>query len=211
MAYCTVQDVEDVLQVNQRFTEDTTVTKGAVEKLTQRYSDHVDDLTGSTWQSNRVTDEIHRIDEDTVYHVNAGVKIYMRNSNVKDFDASKNDELGVWDGNGFENWASTRTEGRGEDYYVDYNKGIIYIRKWFYTSREAVFQLTYRYGKDNPPGGVTQATANFVAAHLLLNEDGGYFVTDTGDGLQADMEARANNLREEAKRMLVPHRSIYAV
>jgi len=64
--------------------------------------------------------------------------------NVKQLSINNGDELLIFDGSQWENYLTTKTEGRDKDYWLDYERGILYIFTYFRVPFDVV--ISYRYG-----------------------------------------------------------------
>ena len=87
-----------------------------------------------------------------------GIAVKLVNSNIKDIDPTKGDKIEIRQfGN---QWREA------ENYWIDNEKGIVYIREWFF-QKDASVRVTYRYGKDEVPEDIKRAAILFSAKHIL--------------------------------------------
>ena len=89
----------------------------------------------------------------------------------------------VWDGTQYEDWLTTKTEGRNEDYWLDYEKGVLYLRTTRYTPISGV-RISYRFNSGNRTlinngAGLAQgATTATVDSTLGFPEEGMLRIND---------------------------------
>jgi hypothetical protein len=162
------------LEDTDGFAFDTNPSEEQVKDLIIENSARVDRETGHAWRERKVTEEYH--DLDGVYYYWAGTPISLMKREIRTpMDASKGDKIEVFDGNQWEEWVgdSSYTEGRGNngDYWVNSTDGILYVyrRTWFFERYQGI-RVSYRYGAENIPKDVQQATAKLTAADLIRTD-----------------------------------------
>ena len=152
------------------FTDSTTPTLDKVIFLINAAEDFVDTTTHHAWRTKTVTEETYDIDNKP-YMYGTGRAIYLMHRKVKTFSTSLGDKIEIWNGSSWEDWGVTHTEGRGSDWWIDYQFGVLYLRLPFAPYIEKSIRLTYRYGEDTVPWDIQLAATKFVARELLYSED----------------------------------------
>ena len=170
--YCTPDDVAHIIQYNlpTGFTSETPFTIGHVVDLIYDAMEQIDTITGHAWRERQLTDyEYHNIDN---YHLRAtGIPIHLNHREIRQFDTTRGDVVEIWDGAIWDNYLETGTEGRNEDYWVDYELGNLYLRSWLWIERPIGIRLKYRYGSAYVPPDIKLTTAKIVAMNILYGED----------------------------------------
>ena len=166
--YTTASKVAALLQVDA-FDLNSTPTITQVEEIINRKEDEIDYFTNHSWREKTVTEELHTI--EFRYNWLTGRPVYLNHRKVKTFDSNSGDKLEVWDGSNWVDWLTTYTEGRGNDFWVDYEQGIIYIKSMLIKGIPIEMRVTYRYGETTVPGDIEDACTKMVAIDLLTSDD----------------------------------------
>lgn len=111
------------------FDYQTKPTDLTVEDLIRRAEDRIDYQTKKSWRFNAVTE-----DHDPVLVDYNRYGIYFRHRNFMKVYSVK-----IWNGGSFQ----TLTEGRNNDYFVNYNLGVVYFTRLFLLP--AAYGMTGRY------------------------------------------------------------------
>lgn len=215
LSYTSPMKVASLLQCAQ-FGGDTRPTIYEVIDLCSRVEDEIDRSTSHSWRTRysstttgNVTQaewvvanmyyEFHNIDQPYVY--DAGIPIFLNHRKILQLNATLGDVIGVWNGSSYENFITTKTEGRNADYWLDYDMGVLYIRMMFPFIRHRTIQVKYRYGEQDVPGDVTKLATYLVAIDLALSDDRSYLIPAGGDSVKLDAkvrvwEERANRLKQ---------------
>ena len=99
-AYATADDVAEILQLNYKFTTDTTPSKNAVEDFIHNAQSYIDQRARKSWRPNIKYDEEHDFER-------AGTQLVRSYStNVL--------KLEIWNGGGWD----LKVQGRTEDYFL---------------------------------------------------------------------------------------------
>lgn len=178
--YCSPEDVARIMQLYtndgavKSFRGDTQPSREDVIISIQRAEEFIDRYTHHSWKTTTVTDEYYdfrpprewgpyerRTDERA---------LYLRHRKIKTF-TSGTDKLEVWDGSTWVEYIANKTEGRSEDYYVDYNKGVIYFQNSYPVYSRNAVRMTYRYGEDTVAAPIRDACAMLTAAEIAVNND----------------------------------------
>ena len=207
-AYCTTQDVFDLLQLanitdTTDFTTATIPTKKTVEQYIEAAQSKIDFRTRKSWRPNYMAEEYHD------FNLN-GFKL-RRN------DAYKILNLHIWDGADFEQ----KTQGRRGDYFLTPDVGIVNFSRYFLLP--ARFQaynapiwrfgggeflnpirVTYLYGRDinmNPQeaGMVYDMAKKMAAIDVSRSSDFGQLVVSGTDRVQLMQRIEGWNMEVEDK------------
>ena len=205
-AYCTTQDVFDLLQLTNvtdtsDFTDATIPTKKTVEQYIEAAQSKIDFRTRKSWRPNYMAEEYHD------FNLN-GFKL-RRN------DAYKILNVHIWDGADFEQ----KTQGRKGDYFLTPDVGIVNFSRYFLLP--ARFQaynapiwrfgggeflnpikVTYLYGRDinmNPQeaGMVYDMAKKMAAIDVSRSSDFGQLVVSGTDRVQLMQRIEGWNIEIE--------------
>ena len=127
--YTSPTKVYQLLQLKKDFDYNTSPTDLAVEDMIRRAEDLIDYRTRKSWRFNSVTEET---DPQLVDYNRYG--FFLRHRNFK-----KVYNVSIWNGSG---WASL-SEGRNQDYFINYDLGMIYFTRLFLLP--AAYGMTGRY------------------------------------------------------------------
>jgi len=242
MAYCERQDVLDVLEeasLSGAYDQRPEIIDAAINGLTQDIrawtnrhwydpSAGQNDLRNDSPVS--ATDLIHDIpssphtqdrqlfvDDDgvryPVTHTGPYCRIVLDHADVTTLTA-----LRVRDSAGdYEDWTtqSSKTQGRGEDYYLQTptdggpaGRTRLYLRAGVLpvlTDYEAALTLDYEYGTDSVPDAVRRMTAQYAAAELVINDEFVQAIPD--DGQLINVQTKADRWEAAADKTLDNYRA----
>lgn len=173
VTYCTAAQVASLIQFNQTdgFTTTTKPTTSQVEEIINRMEDEIDHKTQMSFgRATTVTDEYYDIDYSN-YEIGTGVPVYLTARNIRTLTTASGDKLEVWDGSSWIDWLTTKTEGRDEDYWIDGEMGILYLKTAVSLTKSSTLRLTYRYGLTSVPKDIENCCAMMVARELLMSDD----------------------------------------
>jgi len=165
--YCTVQQVAEFLGLDPTtFSPSSTPTDSVIADYIKRNEGEIDRFTMTSFKSNLVTSEYHDLNPNA--RTSDG---YMpifptyRPLLIKDSDW----KIENFDGNSYIDFVTDKTEGRGDDYWIDYNKSIIYIKpvEW----GDHYLRLTYKWGKSTVPSEIEKLCILKTALNLVDNDD----------------------------------------
>lgn len=170
--YCTASQVSAFLQV-PAFSGSTTPTATQVEEFIVQSEDEINQNTLNSWKTETVTKEYHTIDFPTIRY--EGIKIFMGNRNITTL-ASGTDVLEVWtgtsDNDGWEDYLLTRTEGRNNDYWVNEQDGILWLRTYPRIFRRTFdVRITYRFGEPTVKKDIEKACIRLTAIAIIQSDD----------------------------------------
>jgi hypothetical protein len=148
---------------------DNTPTFADLARMIVEAEEDINRNTMHSWKEATVTEEYHTFG---MYQHNNGRPIHLNHRSVKVFDSSKGDKIEIWTGSSYEEWASTKTEGRGADYWLESSLGVLWIRQiYLYIDSRDKVRVTYRYGEATVPGDISKAATMLAAIKLLTGED----------------------------------------
>ena len=200
--YTSPELVSNFLEIKTPFGSSTRPTDLAVEDLIHRAEDRIDYRTKKSWRFNAITE-----DTDPV-HVDFNQSgMFLRHRNFYKIYSVK-----VWSGS---DW-TTLTEGRQNDYQVNYNLGLIYLSRLFilpavygYNSfnmgeyKNSV-KVDYVYGRDSETdsefGIVEDLATKMVAVNLLRHHDYALYTVSGSD--KVSLSDKISNLEEEIEMQL---------
>ena len=129
----------------------------------------------------------------------------LRHANIMDF-SSPTDKMEIWDGANWIDWIADYTEGRGDDFFVDYELGKIYFRNRRPTSGFNRVKMTYRYNSGSTvPRGVKLATINWVGV-ILANSEYVSVLFPSGESENVSIESRISRYERQIKKWLGRHK-----
>lgn len=133
--------------------------------------DSISQRTRHSWKVETVTDEVHSL-HATEHHIDNGTPIHLQHRKIREFDTDEGDKLEIWDGSNDVDWITDKTEGRANDFWVDYINGIVWVRTLFMvTRREDDMKVTYRFGETSVPKDIEKVTNFIVAKEIVYSED----------------------------------------
>lgn len=199
--YCQDVDVRRILQNTFAFGTTTAPTKVDVEACINAAEDEIDKRTQHAWREITVTDEFYDLLVTNIDNQGSGLPIGLRHRKIKAFDTAK-DKLEVWTGTSYEDWLDTKTEGRNKDFWLDAERGILWLRYYFAFYRKMAVRLTYRYGEASVPYDIKDACAMMAAIIFIQNDDRAALLNETGDSTRLSYEGRIKYLTEKIDRIL---------
>ena len=206
--YCNAMDVAALLGISA-WPDAGPVTESIIESWISRMEDVVDRKVGSSFKLQTSTDEYHDYPSSD-YRADVGVPIYLDHDNLFTFDSTKGDKVEVWDGSSYEQLQTTGTQGRGNDYWFDLKKGVLYLRLG---SRGLIVQgirVTYRHGNYSAvPGDIVDATALLVAARVAILD--GTVAILISEGKDVPPEERVRLWQKEANDTLASRRGFKSI
>lgn len=205
VTYTTAAKVATLLQIT--LTSSTKPTTTEVEGWINSAEDHIDRETGHSWRTVTITNEYHNL--DMAYVHGTGIPVYLKHRTITTL-ASSTDLLELWDGNSWVDWlaSSEFTEGRENDYWMDEEMGILWIRTRFRFTRKVVIRLKYRYGESTIPDDIQTATAKLAALNVIASDHRSNILPETGTGSQLAYKDIYDQYKEAADRVISNHREI---
>jgi len=159
--YTTVDNVAEQLGFPAGyFTTTTTPTTAAVEKFITRSEDRIDSRTGHAWREKTVNNEYTRASSLRRYEM--GMRFNLIHRSIRTIS-----KLEIWENGGWNDWVANKTEGRDEDYWLDYKHGAVFLLNIHRVAPHGV-RVTYTYGETTVSGGIEDC-ATMMAAMKILN------------------------------------------
>ena len=183
--YSSIRRVEKFLRI-PTVTNTSTPSIQDVADLIKRAQDEIDYRTGHAWRKrysgtksgDQQTAQYERYDIDFRFEYHTGRPVRLEHRKVFTFDSSEGDALEIWDGSSWENWLTDRTEGRDEDFWVDYEQGTLFIRQRYWIRKPIAIRIKYRYGETTVNRIVEDICTKLVAINLLYGESRNAFVPE---------------------------------
>jgi hypothetical protein len=170
--YTTSHKVAQFMQLPKDFDTDTNPNALTVEDFIRRAEDRIDYMTKKSWKFNAITEDY---DPQLTDYNRYGVFLRHRNF-IKVYSVS------IWTGNTFQ----ALTEGRSNDYFVNFDLGMIYFTRlfllpaaygmtgryfhWGFGEYKNSVKVDYAYGRDwetNSEKGIIETLATKMAAKDL--------------------------------------------
>lgn len=157
-----------------------------VERLIVQAEDEIDRRTGHAWRTRYSGTTTGQDSTQKYIYVNMEPEwsstewaVYLPNRKITTFDSESGDELKVWDGNSYTDYLS-ETSGRANDYFVDYDAGIIRISNPVnpYVAKPA--KIKYRYGESTVPYDIEKLVTMMAAKEILLMDERSATTPDEG-------------------------------
>jgi len=175
--YCTPREVASYIGFDN-FTDDTVPTRYEVEDIISRVCDEINQRTHHAWRATRVTDEYYNVRIDDrfkgyhhfPYDYSTRIALYLKHRQIRDFTSGTH-KIEYWNGSDWVDFVADYTEGRDEDYWVNYERGIIYFVNRYPLHRRANVRVTYDYGDTSVPGDIRRASIMLSAAEILQRQD----------------------------------------
>ena len=207
--YCQANDVARTLQVDEFGGEgETKPSLNDIEEWIREAQDDIDSTTHNAWRTVTVSNEYHDINQLS-YEEGCGWPIYLKHRNIKSLDTSEGDKIEIWDGSDWVDWvaSSDYTEGRDEDYWVDYEQGILYITNNVWSYLRKGVRLTYRFGNTTVTKDIRNACAMMVAIKVLETNDRTIVVPD-GTERNVSYSSRINRMQDKIDNILAKHSEV---
>lgn len=205
ITYTTVSEVAQQLQLGFSLDSTTTPSDSFVETLIESAEDYIDQETGHSWRETTATEYK---DIPNEYFYNTGIPIYLNHRKIRDLDTASGDKLEVWNGSEWEDYITNRTEGRNEDFWMDYEHGVLYLKHTTLQGRRKSVRITYRYGEDTIPGDIKEAARKLSAIELIVSDDRSANVSDSGAGNNITYDQRVSYWKSRIDKILSKRREI---
>jgi len=177
-------------------------TEETITDLIEVAEETIQDKCSNAWGSNfiQITDEVHDFWRDWLE-----ASVHFKFANVMPL-TKDTDKLEVFNGSAFVDWLQTKTEGRGEDFYVDYNLGKLFFIKSIPESRRQAVRLSYRYnGGSIVPKAIKISTA-FQVGIFLANGEFADVLFPTGEGERNQASSRMTRWEKQIEDFIKHHR-----
>lgn len=169
----------------------------------------IDRETKNSWKLSE--EPLHYYDLPGVYYHNTGAPISLRKPNILALDSTAGDSLEIWDGANWVDYLATKTEGRSDDFWLNYERGVLYLRGYLLPRKDGV-RIKFRYNSGARTllnGSLAQAgttatldsTAGFPPQGVFRVEDEEIFytgkTTTTLTGLQRGFNGTTDALHAD--------------
>jgi len=200
VTYCTSLDVAKLIWRNgdgSDFSASTNPTQSFVEDLINAAEDSIDGPEGAnrSWRNTLVTDEVHD------YVVNRNLRrrhwwayrgqVFLNHRAIRTFESGTH-KIEIWDGSAWVDLiAGAYTEGRSDDYWIDYNQGIIYFINTYPHEIEQGVKVTYAYGESTIPKDIKLACMKLVAIELANMDDRSILLPEGTSNISLESKVKA--------------------
>lgn len=159
--YATPSDVQAAIFHHTSFDQNipTTDFHGQIVNAIRRAEGEFERRSGTAFRPRWVEDEVHSMEAMKTRHPQLFEDstltykyVNLNNKPIVPFDTNRGHKIEVYEGSSDANldwtdWATDKTQGRGNDYWVDEKKGFVNVRKTFVFRRQDLFRFTYEWGK----------------------------------------------------------------
>ena len=196
-------------QARLTFSASTDPTLLEVENFILEAEDEIDKATNHAWRAANITNEYHNLSGlyTGAYRQELPVKLNHRSIRAM---VSGTDKIEYWDGSSWIDMVATLTEGRANDFWLDYTHGWIFFvnTKPYYADRG--IRVTYRYGESAVPGDIQNIATLLAAAKIIASDTYKIVIPEGGNmrGIQDAVdtwEKRAYDRLEKRKELILAH------
>lgn len=210
--YCGIADVERIMQ-GTSFSATTTPTDSQVLYFINAAEDEIDDYTNHAWRT-RYSGTLSGSDTTSKYEYYdipdmwvgqgywTGYRLKLKHRKIKDFSNGEGDALEIWNGSNWVDWITTKTEGRANDFWVNYQDGFLYLRLFYPFHKIQAIRIKYRYGETVVPRHIQEATALIASSEILASDDRSMVVAETGDPTRQTHLDRVQQWKARANKIL---------
>lgn len=198
VTYTTANKVGELLGFpSGYFTGSTTPTTTVIENFINRAEDQIDFSTGHAWRTTTVTDEY--IDPISKYQYGTGIAFKLSNRSILGIST-----LNIWDGSSWVDWIATKTEGRGDDYWIDATNGFLYLVSLSQIYPRGVY-CTYTFGEATVPSSIENAATKLAALDILTSPEFSTVVfTESGQNY-TQHDGRISKWQKDAENIMFRH------
>ena len=172
--YCSVADVA-------RFMGGITISSSStpsiddVTDIINMHEDEIDQYTHHAWRPVLIENEHYNFDGFVAQLERFGdwsdrARLYLKHRNIRNFTSGTH-KIEIWDGQSWVDFVVNYEEGRGSDWWMDYDRGILHFSNRYPWRMRHSVRLTYEYGDKVVHGDIKKACIMLTAAYLLQGED----------------------------------------
>lgn len=200
--------IDQDTQARLVFTNSTDPSLVEVERSIVGAMDHIDKATHHAWRARQITDEYYDIPVPFSGMYRREIPLHLKHRKINAL-VSGTDKIEIWDGDSWVDLVlSTNgyTEGRGDDYWIDYEKGIIYFvtERPYYANRGV--RVSYRYGDPSVPGDIEEAATKLAAVSLLETDD---YVVTVPEGVSTyEVASKADSWKRDVRKIISSRQEI---
>jgi len=212
--YCTTQDVANKLRlssggVRTTFSTLTDPTDLEVQERIMEAEDMINITCNDAWFLLTSPVEYYEADDLWMDWQPYELLCPLKQAHVQTFSKSSGDILQVRQGNIWVDLLDgTHTEGIGQDYWVEYDHGIIHFFRTRPNAPLSPIMVQYRYGNLTVPYDIKKAAINIVSADLL-ESDFQTVLMSNGEGFVTDRYKTAEKWRDEANNIMSQHWRVF--
>jgi len=191
------------VQIKSMFSNKTNPTRAEVNGIINQAEKYIDDETRHAWRVTTITNEYHDLKARYWTFTGLGTKLLHRS--IQAFETGEGDKIEVWMGGNWLDYVAGKTEGRANDYWVDYTNGIVYLRTWYIRHHQSSLRVTYRYGEASVPDSIKRACIYLACADILDSEP--FVAKGPEGGLDfIDSRTRQERYRAQAEKIIARNR-----
>ena len=203
--YTTAAKVQGALQFSEAFSVTTSPTLAQVNSLINRKEDRIDQMLKHGW---RVKTSNELLLSPSFLDYQNGLRFDLPNYSVKELDSLEGDVLEVFDGREYIDYLGTKTNGRTNDYWLDLQKGVLYIRGGVNPRVRQSIKIKYRYGDSAVTGDIEDLATYMVCIDILNMWQKNITLTDDGGSKTSSQDQRITYFKEQVKEILNSKSSI---
>lgn len=203
--YTTADKVQGALQFSEAFSVTTSPTLVQVNSLINRKEDRIDQMLKHGW---RVKTSNELLLSPSFLDYQNGLRFDLPNYSVKELDSVQGDVLEVFDGREYIDYLGTKTNGRINDYWLDLQKGVLYIRGGVNPRVRQSIKIKYRYGESAVTGDIEDLATYMVCIDILNMWQKNITLTDDGGSKTSSQDQRITYFKEQIKEILNSKSSI---
>ena len=174
----TQAEVEDLINIAEEMIEDKIKTAFGTRNIT-------------------ITEEYHDVYTDW-----KETSIHLSKCDIVTLASGSGDKLEVWNGSSWVDWLTTKTEGRNDDYWVDYSLGKIIFMNSKPNYKHRGVRVTYRVNSNTTvPKPISLATALQVGI-LLANSEHASVIFPEGESENNPAESRIKRWKTQIQDIL---------
>lgn len=203
--YTTADKVQGALQFNEPFGVLTSPTLAQVNSLINRKEDRIDEILKHGWRT-KTAKEI--LLSPSFLDYQNGLRFDLPNYSVKELDSTDGDTLEVFTGQEYVDFLGTKTNGRNNDYWLDTQKGVLYIRGGINPRLRLSVKIKYRYGETAVTGDIEDLATYMVCIDILNMWQKNITITDDGGSKTSSQDQRITYFKQQVKQILASKSSI---
>ena len=209
--YCTASDVQVLLGLSTAFSASTTPTLTQVNEMILDKEDEIDNATGHAWKSrysgtssgDATSANYEYLNLQFQYRWGLGIPVFLKHRKIRTLDSDEGDALDIWNGSDWEDWLGSMSSGRANDYWLEAERGILFI-KWYSMSfrrgEPLVIRIKYRYGDSTVNRQIKDVCAKMVAIELAMSDDRSVLLPEGTSNISLSQKVRIWN--DEIQRVL---------
>ncbi len=211
--YSSIDLVKGLTQISS-ITSSTSPSTAQVTRFIERAQDRIDFSTHHAWRlrhsatnsGDDTTAKYEYHDVDFLYEWQSGRPVFLDHRKIRTFDADEGDVLEIWDGSAYESFIADSTEGRGEDFWIDYEQGVLYIKRRWSVKGPRKLRIKYRYGEETVNGIVEDIATKMVAIDIIMGDRRAVLMPEGGQNLS--FQQMIDNWKEDIKEDLARVREL---